>query len=134
MKRVLIVEEGRWGNTSKENYKDQLDMFRELLDRVMVPIHGVEGKGIDYVKAIDVEVVPTAKEAEEIIKTAPVNQRVDAIIFISRGMEIPAGKIATDHPKTKVIVLTGDVPEGKVFWVDKGRLAQEFLKNIILYW
>jgi len=77
--------------------------------------------------------VATAARSEEIIKSAPINDSITAVVFISRGMEKEAERIAKAYPKVRVIVFTGLIPEGKVIWVKKATVDIETVRKIVLY-
>jgi uncharacterized protein involved in cysteine biosynthesis len=112
MKRVLIVKEGHFGEVKQEEYAEEIELFRHALEVAEVPsLIGREKKE----KAAKVEVVETAQEVEKILS----REKVDAVVFISRGMESSAEKIASSYPKTRITVFTGLIPDGKVVWVDK---------------
>lgn len=118
-KRVLIVKEGQWGIVSPESYQDQIEMYKEILDRA---------KDTEGNRMAMVEIVATAAEAERRAKT-----EADIVIFISRGMEKEAERFAKAFPRIKVIVFTGAIPEGKVIWVNKGYAADtKTIQNIVL--
>jgi len=125
MKRVLIVKEGQWGSVKPEEYEEQIELYQRILD---------EAKDYKGEKAAKVEVVATAEKAEKIIKTAPLNDKIDVVIFISRGMEWIAEKFAATYPRTRVIVFTGLIPEGKVIWLQKSAtIGGETIRDIVLH-
>ena len=131
MKRVIIVKEGQWGGIKEEDYLPLVNLYREVLERAEVP--GPYGDGKKE-KAARVEVVATVAEAEKKIKEAPLNQRIDVVVFISRGVEVEAERLAKSYPKTRIVVFTGLIPEGKIIWVDKAHCADpKMIENIVLH-
>lgn len=128
------MQEGQWGLVKPEDYKEQISLYQQTLDEEEEP-YGSEGRQVGFRRAAEVRVVATANEAEKIIKTAPLNERIGVVIFISRGMERIAEKLAATYPKTKVIVFTGLIPEGKVIWVSKAwATSPEAIQNIVLHY
>jgi hypothetical protein len=127
MQKVLIVKEGRWGLVEPKEYQEQIEFYQKVLDRAEAP--SLYGRGKE--KAAEVRLVETAEEAEKITRI----ERVKAIVFVSRGMEVQAEKFAEAFPKTKVIVFTGAIPEGKVIWVNKACMSDsKQIQDIVLWW
>ncbi|PJA63867.1 MAG: hypothetical protein CO160_01665 [Candidatus Portnoybacteria bacterium CG_4_9_14_3_um_filter_43_11] len=117
--RVFIVKEGQWGLMKPEEYESIIKLYKEVLERAE------DTKGN---KMAEVEVVETTKEA---VKRA--NMEADVVVFISRGMEEEAEKLASAYPRIKVVVFTGAIPQGKVIWVNKACAAgMETIQNIVL--
>lgn len=116
MQKVLIVKEGRWV-VKTESYQELVEMYKKVLDRA-------EDEGN---KMAMVEIIGTAKEAEKRAEMA------DVVVFVSRGMEDEAEKLAKAFPRLKVIVFTGDIPQSKVIWVNKTWATEpETIQNIVL--
>lgn len=130
MKRVIIVEEGQWGGVKAEDYRSVINLYREVLETAEVPSLSVQGK---KEKAAEVQVVATVAEAEKKIKEAPLNQMIDVVVFISRGQEFTAERFAKTYPRTRIVVFTGLIPEGKIIWVDKGHCDHKMIENIVLH-
>ncbi len=112
MKTVLIVAEGSWGRMKEgdKGYKEEIQYYTTFLEAAKSPRLGGGEE-----KAATVKVVPTAEVAEEMIKSGG----VDAVVFISRGMEVVAEQFAGAYPETRIVVFTGLIPKGKVIWVNK---------------
>ena len=57
------------------------------------------------------------------------------VVFISKGMEREAEKIARENPRVRVIVFTVHIPEGKIVWALKSATAsRELIQDIVLDW
>lgn len=120
-KRVFIVKEGSWGSVKAESYQKQIETYQRYLD---------EARDFRGKKAAQVTVVNTAEEAEKRVK-----MEADVVVFISKGMEREAEKIARENPRVRVIVFTGDIPEGKIVWALKSAAAdRELIQDIVLDW
>ncbi len=119
-KRVLIVKEGQWGWVEPEEYQELIKLYTGILE---------EAKDSLGNQLAQVTIVDTIKEAE-----ARIRMEADVVVFVSRGVEEEAERIAREHPKIRVIVFTGLIPGGKVVWVQKTWAAsRESIQNIILY-
>jgi len=123
MKKVLICKDGGWGMVKPDEYQDLIDILKRVLEDVTVP--GLNGK---IEKAAEIKVV-TTEEVEKILKSGT---HVDTLVFFSRGKERIAENIAAAYPRTKVVVFTGLLPEGKVVWVEKRTLSIETIQKIVL--
>ena len=110
MEKVLIVREGQWGSVEKETYEVFIQTVQEAIQEVETTRHG------EKEKAAEVVLVESAEMAKVMIKT----REIAAVVFISRGMELQAERLAQKYPRTRVVVFTGLIPEGKVRWIDKG--------------
>ncbi|MDO8424364.1 MAG: hypothetical protein Q7S70_00310 [bacterium] len=131
MLRVLIVQEGQWGSVPKENYLEIVEMYKRVLEEAEESC-GSEGK---KQKEAEVTIVATASDAERIIKGAPLNTEVNAVVFVSRDMEDVAEILAATYPKLRVVVFTGLIPDGKVVWVSKAWAADSrSIQNIVLHY
>jgi hypothetical protein len=120
-KRVFIVKEGRWGTVKPEVYREQIEMYQRYLD---------EAKDFQGKKAAQVTVVDTAEEAEKRVK-----MEADVVVFISKGMEREAEKMARENQRVRVVVFTGDIPEGKIVWALKSTTAgRGLIQDIVLNW
>lgn len=123
MQKVLIVLEGQWGSVKPESYKDTVEAFKLALDKAKVSLGGEEEK------AAETTIVETVKEAEELVRRGGIH----VLMFISRGMERKAEELAARYPKTRIIVATGLIPEGKVVWLNKWWLSSgDNIREIIL--
>ena len=125
MKRVLIVKEGQWGDMKPEEYQPLINYFQQTLEKAELPSLYQEGR---KEKTVEVRIIETAQDAEKILKT----EGADAVLFISRGMEFTAERLATLYPRTRVIVFTGLIPERKVIWINKIWLNPELIENVVL--
>lgn len=125
MKKVLIVKEGQWGDIKPEEYQLLINYFQRTLKKVEFPSLYQEGR---KEKAAEVRIIEATQDAEKILKT----EGADAVLFISRGMEFTAERLATLYPKTRVIVFTDLIPERKVIWIDKIWLNRELIENVVL--
>lgn len=134
MKRVIIVGEGTWGQATPGDYKDLVELFRDSLGGA-VDSYSIPGSDqAENEKIFRVEVVATAVEAEQIIKSAALNQPIEKVIFVSRGMELIAERLAATYPQIRVIIFSGLVPEGKIVWVNKSVIHDSnTLKDIVRY-
>lgn len=119
MKRVLIVKEGKFGLVDRKIYQMWIDLYERIL--------GKEAR---------VEVIETAEETEEILK----KEEVDAVVFISRGIQEIAERFADTYLKTRIVVFTGFIPfpdtmsSKKVIWVDKGKATDpQIIRDIVLW-
>lgn len=122
MKRVFIVAEGQWGSVRPEEYQGQIRLYQEILSEA----EDSEGK-----KAALVTIVDTIQEAERKLK----EEGADVVVFISRGVEKDAERIARENPRTRVVVFTGLIPEGKVVWVSKAHAAdRKTIQSIVLHY
>jgi len=120
-KRVFIVAEGQWGMVTSEEYKEQVERYRRILE---------EAKDFQGNRAAEVTIIDTIAEAEKRLAT-----EADVVVFISRGVEKAAERIVREHPRVRVIVFTGLIPEGKIVWVRKMFTAdRETIQNIVLHW
>ncbi len=116
-KRVFIVKEGHWGSVEPKEYLEQIEIFKEVIESAEDSL----GK-----KLAQVTIIETAKEAQEKVTGS------DAVIFISRGMERVAEKMASENPRVRVVVFTGLIPKGKVIWFDKGWFDRKAIQNVVL--
>ncbi len=126
MQKVIIVKEGEWGtlSTKKGDYDSWLSILQEAVEDAVR-----EGPGGKKEKVATVEVVDTLDEALKKLQ----NERIDAIVFKSRGMLNEARKIKQEHRRTRVIVFTGLIPDDEVILIDKGwLLGREEIQRIIL--
>lgn len=119
--RVFLVKEGCWGEMKPEDYQVQIEMYRQILE---------EAKDTQESKAAEVTVIDTIEEAEKRLK-----MEADVVVFISRGVEREAERIARENPNVRVIVFTGLIPKGKVIWVDKAMtMSRETIEDIVLHY
>lgn len=127
MKRVLIVKEGHFGDVKPESYMEQIENFRHAIEAAEVPSLYRHG---EKEKAAEVQVVETAQEAEKTLS----RERVSAVVFIFRGMEHSAERLACLYPEARIVVFTGLIPKGKVVWIDKmWATTRETIQNVVLY-
>lgn len=127
MKKVLFVSEGQWGTAEPQEYRDLIDIYVCCLSAAKREFSSCSGKKGD--KEAVVQVMATSAEAEEKIR----EERINVVIFISRSMGDVAKKLAEIFPSTKIIVLTGLIPEGEVIWVNKAWISDpQFLTKIVL--
>lgn len=100
-KTVLFVNAGTWGATDLETQDRNVELYGDMLRPVA-----------------DVEIVPSVAEAKKLLLT----RKIDAVVFRSRGMEGAARRLKTEHPDTRVIVLSA-LPDARpmdtIIWVDK---------------
>lgn len=126
MKKILIVQEGQWGDLKPGDYQDFIDTLVRVLSKAEREFDSYLGKKGE--KEAVIEVVATSAEAEVEIH----QQGIDVVIFISRSMETVAERLAKTFPKTRMIVITGLIPAGKVVWVNKiSASSGEFLRKIV---
>ncbi|MBI4032768.1 hypothetical protein HY374_03620 [Candidatus Berkelbacteria bacterium] len=119
--RVAIVNAGHWGNLREgdDDYTSLVEKLEESLKKA---------KRTDDQPAADVRVVRSTDEA-----LAWLYNR-DVIIYISRGMTDEAKKVAAEHPRIRVILFTGLVPDGEVIFVSKTWVySSEQIRNVVLF-
>ena len=122
MKRVFIVAEGQWGSVRPEEYRGEIRLYQRILSEA-------EDSGGN--KAALVTIIDTIQGAERKLK----EEGADVVVFISRGVEKDAERIAKENPRTRVVVFTGLIPEGKVVWVSKAHAAdRKAIQNIVLHY
>ena len=120
-KRVFIVREGSWGQVTDEEYGEQVEMYKDILAGVKDNYGNEEAV---------VEVIETIAEAER-----RVSLEADKVVFISRGAEQAAERIAKANPHVRVVIFSGLIPDGKVVWAHKISTANpKMITNIVLYW
>lgn len=119
-RRVFIVREGSWGRVEAESYQKQVEFYRRALEGTKDSMGG---------KAARVTVIDTIAEAERRLE-----MEADVVVFISRGVEQAAERIARENPRVRVVVFTASIPEGKVVWADKAFTADpQMVEQIVLY-
>ena len=121
-KRVVIVDEGRWGMAIKKDYDGVVKAIKWMLERATKKIFGKEGKRAGFVKVVD-----TTEMVLEMIKS----NDVDVLIFNSRSMISEAREIKRKYRHLKVIVLTGLIPDDEIILVDKGWIGSQFLETVV---
>ena len=109
MKNVLIVGTQGWNQLKPEDYASLITTIKNALeDEVQVGSHKQP--------AAEVELVPTPEEARAQLRSG---KRIDVVVFVSRGEQADAEQLALQYPHTRMIVLTGLIPDGLVVWVGK---------------
>jgi len=126
MRRIVIVKEGQWGTVTREEY----EQFIELLKRSLEEIKTKNYTTGQEEKAAEVVVIDTAQEVKNLLKKN--KWAVDILMFVSRGMESVAEKIAAEYPRIRVVVFTGFIPDGKVIWFTKTWITQATLRSLLL--
>ena len=121
-KRVVIVDEGRWGMATKKDYDGVVRTIKWMLERATKKIFGQEKKRAGFVKVVD-----TTEMVLEMIKS----NDVDVLIFNSRSMISEAREIKRKYRHLKVIVLTGLIPDDEIILVDKGWIGSQFLETVV---
>lgn len=78
----------------------------------------------------EVEVMETANDALRLI----MGEKIDVLVFISRGMMTKARKIKKEYPKLKIVLFTGLIPDEEIILVSKGwLLGVKETQRIILF-
>lgn len=117
MKKVFIVREGQYDSfTQSDDYKNLIDSLVELLVRTT-----------SRADEVSVEVAPTAESIVSRIN----RERIDVVIFVSRDMARVAEDFAKIFPMTRIVVLTGLIPEGKIIWLDKNWCNSEIIRKVV---
>jgi len=125
--RVVIVNEGAWGEVTKESYDSFVRFIKREIERAMrrYPSSGEEKKRAESVIVVE--------STDEAIKRLDMND-VDILIFNSRGMIPEAREIKRKYRRLKVILLTGLIPDDEIILMDKGWIASlgsSVLKTIV---
>ncbi len=125
MRKVVIVNAGGWGDLSAEkgSYDNIARSFQDLLSRA---------KDKDWYTqqekpAAEVRIVTNNEEALSWLDGR------GTVIYLTRGMLREAHKVAEQYPQIRVVLLTGELPEGEVIitgkhWVDSEVLLKMALK------
>ena len=110
MLRVLLVK------AKPYRWLDQ-DSYEGFFQTISKSIHSFYGDQIEII------IVEEYDHLERVIKST--KPRPYAVILISAQRSALIEKLAEEYPKIKFIVLTGELPEGKVIFIDKGWMADK---------
>lgn len=123
MKKIVIVKEGSWGSLTRQEYENWVD----LVKRIMEGAEEVNPLTHQKEKAAEVEVVETLSDALKQLGTT------DILVFVTRGMLSEARKVKRGHPRVKVVLFTGLIPDDEVILVSKRWAKPEVIRTILLY-
>lgn len=117
--RVAIVNAGGRGDHDAiiGSYDDMIDMFVRALTRL--PLR-------DGLPAARVRV---AKSTEDAILWV---EGCGTIIYVTSGMNREAKEVAAKHRHIRVILITGEIPEGEVVYLDKHWIDPEQIVRVAL--
>lgn len=123
VRRVAIVNAGGWGELSakKGSYDSIAESFLELLSMATEK----DWSGRERLAA-EARVMTSSKEALEWLDGR------GTVIYLTRGMLHEARKAATEYPKLRIVLLTGDLPEGEVIIAGKQWVGGEVLLKMAL--
>lgn len=124
--RVVIVNEGSWGLAEKnrKNYDDGVKLYFDILSQAERKDPGTK----KMEKIGNVQVVKSTTEALRILKTGI---GVGCLIFNSRSMIPEARQIKKLYPETKVIVLTGLIPDDEIVILNKLWVTGNTLETVV---
>ena len=107
-KRVAIVKAGEWGDMKQDegHYDRTVELLEDFLRKEMW--------ASENQPKFAVAVVPNTSDAFSWLGGS-----AGAIVYISRGMLDEAHKIASEHPRVRVVLYTGAIPEGEVVILSK---------------
>ncbi len=128
-KKVIFVNTGGWGDlsASKGDYDSIIALFSRELEKMTQPASVGSGRE-------KVATAITVKSTDEAIQMMQ-KQDIDSLIFLSRGMISKAREVKKSHPRIRVVVFTGLIPDDEVIIADKGWISSDFetlLKQIIV--
>ena len=120
-RRVVIVDDGQWGSVKRE--KGEYDAVVEYLSRTLKAVVNQEGE-----RQAEVEVVKTTEGG-----LLWLGGTGGIMIFVTRGMLEKARRVAKEYRHIRVILFTGDIPEGEIIFLNKSSLPnREDLANLVL--
>jgi len=110
MKSVLIVGTQGWNQLEPKDYADFITAVKGALEAEVQVGNNVREP------AAEVEVVANPQEAEAHLRSG---RRINSVVFVSRGEQEHAERLAKMFPRTRMTILTGLIPDGLVVWVSK---------------
>lgn len=118
--KVAIVKQGEWGSLHQSH--GDYDLLTKELERRLHDEPDRTHPDRPDERRFDVKVTKNTQDA-----LSWINGSGGAIIFISRSMIAEAKRVASEHPRLRVIVWTGLLPEGEVIFAYKGEGVEPIL-------
>jgi len=122
-RKIVIINAGSWGMLEREDYDSHLKALVPMLELACEPSeHEKEDlpDGVAYVT-----VISSVEDAEALASRG----LADIVIFISRGMLDEARAFRKAHSSSRVVLLTGLIPEEEVVILDKRWLVDSEMQR-----
>lgn len=90
-KKVIIVREGHWGLTREGDYGTIIEMIKRFIE--------AQGAEVKMAETFDLALRQIERE------------KVDVVVFITRGMIRRARKLKDQYPKLRVVIFSSALPQ-----------------------